>query len=335
MDTFVIPNDRAGLELDEFLCLQYPGLSKGFIRQQIGEGTILLDGAAAVPGRRLRTDQVIMASIDWDRAPARPVAPGVEVPVLYEDESLMVVDKPADLAVEPERWLREKGSLAGALLQMAEDQGTDPDSPLPFRPRLVHRIDKDTTGIVLVAKDLDTERALREAFGQGTIQKTYLALVEGEPFLEDGEERLVDAPIAPVPKKSGRMRVAAEGKPSQTLMSVEERFEGYTLLRCKPLTGRTHQIRVHMNYEGFPLVIDRYYGRRTEFKLSEFKAGYRPKRGMPEKPLMDRLTLHARGIELPPLAGRSEPLHLTSPIPRDFERVLKQLRKVRPHRRRL
>lgn len=334
MDTFVVPDERAGLELDEFVCLQFPGLSKGFVRQQIGEGNVLLDGVLVAPGKRLRASQVVIATIDWDRAPERPVAPGVPVPILYEDESILVVDKPAGLAVEPERWLREKGSLAGALLQMVEERVDDAAPELPFRPRLVHRIDKDTTGIVLVAKDLETERTLRQAFEGQTIKKRYLALVEGEPFLEDGEERIIDEPIAPVPKKSGRMRVAADGKPSRTIMSIAERFDGYTLVRCEPLTGRTHQIRVHMSYEGFPLAVDRHYGRRHEFKLSEFKAGYRPKRGMPEKPLIDRLTLHAHELEVPPLGDRSEPLRITSPIPRDLERVLKQLRKVRPPRRR-
>ena len=105
-------------------------------------------------------------------------------------------------------------------------------------------------------------------------------------------------------------------------------------MRCEPVTGRTHQIRVHLAHEGFPLVIDPFYGRRAAMKLSEFKASYRPKRGMPEKPLMDRLTLHAERVVLPPVGDRAEPLEITSPLPRDYERVLKQLRKVRPPRRR-
>lgn len=334
MDTFVVADERAGLEFDEFVCLQYPGLSKGFIRQQIGAGNILLDGNDATPGKRLRVNQVVMATVDWENAPERPVAPGIEIPVIYEDDDVLVVDKPAGLAVEPERWKREIGSLAGALLQLVEEleEGAPNDGSLAYRPRLVHRIDKDTTGAVLVAKNIEAERALREAFGSATISKRYLALVEGEPFLDDEETMLVDAPIGPVIKKSGRMRVASDGKPSQTRYGIEERFDGYTLLRCEPVTGRTHQIRVHMAHEGFPLVVDKFYGRRSEFKLSEFKAGYRAKRGMTEKPLIDRLTLHAHEIVIPPLGARTEALTVTAPIPRDMERLLKQLRKVRPPR---
>ena len=332
MDTFVVAGERAGLELDEFLCLQYPGLSKGFLRQEIAAGNILLDGMDVVPGKRLRPNQVVIATIDWERAPKRPVAPGVEIPVLHEDEDVLIVNKPHNLAVEPERWMRELGSLAGALLHIVEEREDAGDGGLSFRPRLVHRIDKDTTGAVVVAKNLEAERALRQAFEAGTIRKSYLALVEGEPYLSDGETMLIEHPIGPVLRKSGRMQVANDGKLSKTRVSIAERFDGYTLLRCEPITGRTHQIRVHLSHDGFPLVVDRFYGRRSEFKLSEFKAGYRPKRGLPERPLIDRLTLHAHEVVLPPLGARTEPLEIVAPVPRDLERVLKQLRKVRPSR---
>ncbi len=332
-DTFVVSGERAGLELDEYLCLQYPGLSKGFLRQEIAAGRITLDGTDTMPGKRLRANQVVFASIDWERAPERPVDPGVEVPVIHEDDDVLVVDKPAGLAVEPERWMREVGSLAGALLQIATERDVADDGGLAFRPRLVHRIDKDTTGVVLVAKSLEVERELRRVFESGDISKSYLAFVEGEPNLEDDEAWTIDHPIAPEPRRNGRMRVAGEGKPSQTVVRIAERFDGYTLLECRPITGRTHQIRVHLAHEGFPLVIDPFYGRRNAMKLSEFKAGYRPKRGMPEKPLMDRLTLHAHYIVLPPIGARQEPLTVTSPVPRDFTRLLKQMRKVRPPRR--
>ena len=332
MDTFVVPDERAGLELDEFVCLQFPGLSKGFLRQEIGVGNILLDGVAVQPGKRLRAQQVVIATIDWERAPQRPVAPGVAIPVLHEDEHVLVVDKPADLAVEPERWKRELGSLAGALLQLAEEEENAPDGSLVYRPRLVHRIDKDTTGAVIVAKDIETERALRQAFEAGTISKSYLALVEGEPYLRDDETMMIEHPIGPELRKTGRMRVAADGKPSATRVGYAERFDGFSLLRCEPLTGRTHQIRVHLSHEGFPLVVDPYYGRRSEFKLSEFKASYRPKRGQTERPLIDRLTLHAHEVVLPPLGERTEELRVVAPVPKDLARVLKQLRKIRPSR---
>src|SRR5690606_39268941 len=146
--------------------------------------------------------------------PDAPEAPRVELPVLYEDEEVLVVDKPPGLAVEPERWERGNACVAGALLELALGRsGIDaavPDEPtagLDFRPRLVHRIDKDTSGALLVAKALEAERRLREAFEERRIEKVYLALVEGEHPLEDGDTDVIDLPIAPDLRRSGKMRV--------------------------------------------------------------------------------------------------------------------------------
>jgi RluA family pseudouridine synthase len=196
----------------------------------------------------------------------------------------------------------------------------------------VHRIDKDTTGLVLVAKTLEAERALREAFEAGRVRKRYIALTEGEHPAVDGASQLIDRPIAPDPRKSGRMTIAADGKAAQTRVSVAQRFEGYSLLYCEPLTGRTHQIRVHLASEGFPLAVDPQYGRRERLMLSELKRGYRAKRGAVERPLIDRLTLHAERLAFPRPSGAGE-VSVESPMPKDFTRVLKQLAKVRPFHR--
>jgi len=335
----VIPEERAGLELDEFLCLVFPFANKGFLRRQVRDGAVLVDGSAARPSQRLRLEQVVTVDFDAEESPVSPVAPHERVPILYEDERVLVVDKPASLAVEPERWRRDAACLSGALLAEAIDRvgGLDEEHEpaeggLEWRPRLVHRIDKDTSGCVLVAKDLEAERSLRTAFEEGRIEKDYLALAEGEWFEE--EPRVIDEPIAPGPRRSGRMVVREGGKPSRTRVVPEERFRGYTLLRCSPLTGRTHQIRVHLSEAGFPLVVDPLYGRRDELKLSEFKYGYRPKRGAPERALLERLALHAWRITFPDLADPAgAPRTVEAPVPADLERVLKQMRKVRRPRR--
>ena len=178
------------------------------------------------------------------------------------------------------------------------------------------------------------------------MHKRYLALVEGELPLGDGEAMLIDRPVGPEPRRSGRMRVDAAGKPSRTRVEVAERFGGYTWARCEPLTGRTHQIRVHLASEGFPLAVDPQYGRRDELLLSSLKANYRAKPGRTERPLLDRLSLHASEIgwraplELPADAGSAEPgpapagelapLRVEAPLPKDLARTLKQLAKVRP-----
>lgn len=307
------------MELDEFLCLSFPLLNKRFLRRQVREGRILVDGNPASPSQRLHPDQVLSLDIDDETLPVdAPPAPTVELPVLLDDDGVLAIDKPAGLAVEPDRWQKDRPSLIVSLL--ATEEG---------RPRIVHRLDRDTTGVLLVARTVEAERRLREAFDAGVVTKTYLALVEGEHPLADGEEELVELPIAPDAKKSGRMRSHADGKPARTRIRVETRYHGYTLMRCEPLTGRTHQIRVHLRELGFPLVVDPTYGRRKALALSEFKRDYRKKRGHVEHPLIDRLTLHAFSIEFPSSTG--ERVRVESPIPRDLARVLKQLAKVRPY----
>jgi len=341
-DHIVVKRERHGIELDEFICLLYPLLNKGFVRRQIHEGRVLVDGQRVLPSRHLRGDQVVSIDIDEDAVdmPQAPVAPVLALDVLYEDDEVLVVDKPAGLPVEPERWERGSACLSGGLLELAlHRSGIDPDAVeelsegLGFRPRLVHRIDKGTSGAILVAKTLETERSLREAFAAGGIEKNYLALVEGEYPLADGESELIDLPIGPDRRKSGRMQIdEARGKASATVVQVEERFHGYTLLRCEPRTGRTHQIRVHLAATGFPLVVDRTYGRRDALSLSEIKRNYRPKRGRSESPLIDRLTLHAQRLGFPDASGQRHVVE--APLPKDYARVLKQLAKVRPFTKR-
>ena len=340
-DHIVVPRERHGIELDEFLCLLYPLLNKGFLRGLIRDGMVLLDGAKTLHSKHLRTDQVVSIDINEDpeTLPQRPVAPVLELDVLYEDEDVMVVDKPAGLPVEPERWAKGNACLSGALLDLAlkrshvdVEHAAQAAEGMDFRPRLVHRIDKDTTGAVLVAKNIESERRLREAFAEGTVHKSYLALVEGEYPLLDGQSTTIDLPIGPDHRKSGRMRVDEKGgKASRTQVQVEQRFSGFTLMRCAPLTGRTHQIRVHLSATGFPLVVDASYGRRTSLALSEIKRNYRPKRGGCESPLIARLTLHAERIAFPDRTGQLQ--QVQAPLPKDFTRVLKQMTKVRPPRR--
>lgn len=339
-DHIVVPRERHGIELDEFLCLLYPLLNKGFLRGHIRDGKVLLDGQKTVPSTHLRTNQVISIDIDEqsDAIPVAPVAPRIEIEVLYEDDEVMVVDKPAGLPVEPERWERGNACLSGALLELALkrsdielDGASNPSEALDFRPRLVHRIDKGTSGAVLVAKTLEAERRLRDAFAEGGIHKSYLALVEGEYPLRDGESDVIDLPIGPDRRKSGRMTVVEKGgKPSQTRVTVEEPFQGFTLLRCEPITGRTHQIRVHLAYTGFSLAVDSVYGRRDNLPLSEIKSSYRVKRGRKESPLIERLTLHAHRLAFPDSQGAKH--EVEAPLPKDYQRVLKQLAKVRPAR---
>jgi 23S rRNA pseudouridine1911/1915/1917 synthase len=337
-ETIVVPWERAGLELDEFLCLHFPELNKGSLRRAVREGLILLDGMRASPSQRLRADQVLLVDLDELETPLAPVAPEAALPILFEDEDLLVVDKPAGLAVEPERWARGAASLAGALLAMARARSAAGDAeeasgPLALRLRAVHRLDKDTSGALVVAKHLEAERALRLAFEEDRVHKTYWALVEGELPLVDGAEEEIELALGPDEKRSGRMVVdPAGGKPARTRIAVLRRFRGFTWLACRPLSGRTHQIRVHLAARGFPLAVDPLYGRRSELFLSEVKAGYRAKRGRPERPLVARLTLHAAALEFPSPRAAARTIRVEAPLAKDLAQLLKQLAKVRAFR---
>jgi RluA family pseudouridine synthase len=246
--------------------------------------------------------------------------------VLHEDEHVLAVDKPPHLACEPDRWDATRGHLLDSLdAQFAARE-------VPPSLRIVHRLDRDTSGVMLVAKTLEAERGLREAFEAQRVLKSYLALVEGEFSLADGASESIDLPLGPDSKRSGRIAVKHDGKPSCTEVSVEQRFRGFTLLRCRPLTGRTHQIRVHLAARGFPLVVDATYGRRKAFSLSEFKPGYRKKPGRAEPALIDRSSLHSAQVTFPTIEDSARTLTVDAPLPRDFVRVLKQLAKFRPIR---
>lgn len=353
-EVHVVPDEAAGSELDEYLCLLYPGVTKGALRRLVRDGQISLDGAEVHPSTRLRRHQVILCQFDPDTLPRRKVAADLSgISVLFESDEILAIQKPPAIAVEPERWAAEEPCLADAARALEAHCAPGADG-LPVRLRTLHRLDKGTSGVLLMAKNIDAERRLRGAFAEGRVAKRYLALVEGCPNLADGERATIDKGLGPDPRKSGRMRIDAKGKPSVTEYEVVERFHGFSLLACYPHTGRTHQIRVHLSAEGFPLLVDPVYGRRSEFLLSEVKRDYKLKPGRTERSLIDHLTLHAEAIAIPtsgvaeaqsppdfePFEGvvqqgehceRGEWSEIRAPLPASFERVLKQLRKVRPH----
>jgi len=327
-----IADEQAGIELDEFLVSAFPNLAKAQLRQVVREGKVLVNGAPIPPSRRLRSSDVVsvlLADEDEDamaEQAGQALRERLELGLLYEDEHVIAVDKPPHLACEPDRWDATRGHLLDSLDAQLLSRAQPPSL------RIVHRLDRETSGVMLVAKTLDAERELRTAFDTQQVRKSYLALVEGEFTPASGDSETIDLPLGPDGRRSGRVAVQHAGKPSQTEVRVEQRFKGFTLLRCRPLTGRTHQIRVHLAARGFPLVVDAMYGRRKSFLLSEFKAGYRKKPGRPEPALIDRSSLHSASISFPAVGETARTLSVEAPLPRDFLRVLKQLAKFRPIR---
>lgn len=247
-----------------------------------------------------------------------------EIPVLFEDEHLLALDKPAGLLTSPDRYDPNRPNLMKLL-----HSGIAAAKPWARERNLTylsnaHRLDFETSGIILLAKSKPALVTLANLFGSEKPLKQYLALVSGEPPEEKFE---VDAKLAPHPVKIGLMRVDPKnGKKSKTLFDVLEDFPrfGYALLKCTPLTGRTHQIRVHAAHAGLRIVGDRLYGGKPLW-LSRLKRDYRLKPGREERPLISRVALHAEELSLPhPVTG--ETLAITSPWPKDLKVGVKYLR---------
>jgi RluA family pseudouridine synthase len=248
--------------------------------------------------------------------------------VLHDDADVIAVEKPAGLAVIPGR-----GESEDLLHRLAEQIGLPASGSADPRLRIVHRLDKDTSGVMLLAKHIGAQRALSEQFQNNLIRKEYLALVVGRPQSSEGE---IDAPLAPHPNSSRHMAVSKHGRPARTGWRVEERFRHFALLRVFPKTGKTHQIRVHLAHIGLPLAIDPLYNPPrggeagallppTGIFLSHFKRDYRPTRGQDERPLIDRLTLHAEKLTFTHPNGTT--MTIECPPPKDFRALLAQLRR--------
>lgn len=246
-----------------------------------------------------------------------------EIPILFEDEHLLAVDKPSGLLTSPDRYDRERPNLM-KLLHAGIAEGK-PWTLVHQRGYLAnaHRLDFETSGIILLAKSKPVLVALANQFGSNKPLKHYVALVNGAPP-EDTFE--VDAKIGPHPGRPGLMRIdPRHGKKSRTRFTVLEKFRNHTLLRCEPVTGRTHQIRIHLRSMRLPIVGDALY-HGAPLKLSRLKRRYTLKEGETEKPLMARVALHAEELTLPhPLTG--ETVAIKSPWPKDFAVAVKYLRR--------
>jgi len=234
------------------------------------------------------------------------------IEILHEDEALLVLNKPAGLPVIPEHWHPDWPCLQS----IANEQ-------LGTRVFVAHRIDMETSGVVLLAKNAEAHRELCRQFAAHEVEKIYWALVQGEV---QSEEQTIDLPLSPHPKKPGVTIVNKQGKPAITHCRVLERFRGYTWVEVKPQTGRQHQIRVHLKALGHPLLVDALYANTEAFFLSALKSNYRRKEHEAEPAIIHRLTLHARqlGIFHP---DKKERTAFSAEAPKDFNAVLKHLRK--------
>jgi 23S rRNA pseudouridine1911/1915/1917 synthase len=245
-----------------------------------------------------------------------------EIPVLFEDDHLLALDKPSGLPTSPDRYDPQRPNLMKLLhTAIAAGKSWARERGLDYLMN-AHRLEGEASGVILLAKNKPTLIALANLFGSEKPLKKYVALVHGSPPEDQFE---IDAKLAPHPLKIGLMRVDAQnGKKSKTRFEVLERFSGYTLMKCEPLTGRTHQIHAHLRHAGLPIVGDEIYGGKKLW-LSRLKRDYRLKPGREERPLISRVALHAESLALPhPVTGQT--VTITAPWPKDIQVALKYLR---------
>jgi 23S rRNA pseudouridine955/2504/2580 synthase/23S rRNA pseudouridine1911/1915/1917 synthase len=243
--------------------------------------------------------------------------------IIWQTDRLVAVHKPAGLAAIPGR--AETDSVLEQIAQLLGIPWKGTEDP---RVRVVHRLDKETSGVMLFAKDKDAQRHLSHQFQNNRVEKEYLAICMGRPPGKEGE---IDAPMCVNPAAKTKMMVSeAHGRPAKTAWRVEGSFGQYHLIRAFPKTGKTHQIRVHLKSIGLPLAVDPLYnpvrppGEPGVF-LSRFKRDYRPTAGEEERPLIDRLTLHAEKLRFEDLDGKR--VELIAEPPKDFRATVNQLRR--------
>ena len=306
----VLPASAAGLRLDKALSERFPEHSRTIVAGWIEAGRVTVDGVP-LPGKtkvrggeRVRVDVPPPAATDLVPED-RPLA------VLFEDEAVLVLDKPSGLTVHPGSGQKD-GTLANALVFHLRNLPTVGGHD---RPGIVHRLDKDTSGVMLVAKTEAAHRALSRQFAAREVHKEYLAVVHGTVT---GERGRIDLPLGRSSAGRTKMAVRVEGgRPSVTEWKVEERLARHTVVRCFPHTGRTHQIRVHLLSEDHPIVGDPVYGWKSS----------------PGDDLATRLLLHAHRIAFThPTTGAA--LTFVAPLPPAFVAALAALRALPPEPRR-
>lgn len=320
----VVERDRSGVRLHDLLAGAWPDAHRGDIRQLVASGEVSVNGDACVSDRKLRLGDVVMVqnppSSRRGGASRRPAVD--DLTVLAESATALVVAKPAGTPSVPSRHGDERG-VHGRLqdLRPADDL------------RIVHRLDRDTSGCLVLAKGLEAARHLDLQLRERLVHKTYVALVGGVPHQD---AFAVDAWLGPDRRRPG-MVVASDRekkgfREAHTDVCVERRFRRHALLTLHPKTGRGHQLRVHLQSIGHPIVADEDYG-GERLLLSRLKPDYKQRKGVAERPLLQRMFLHAKGVRFRDLDGVE--LDVEAPLPDDLTVALRHVEKHasarRPH----
>jgi 23S rRNA pseudouridine1911/1915/1917 synthase len=295
--TTELTGDRAGERLDVFVARMLPALTRSRAQRLIAVGRVTVDGAPSRASHPLKAGQRVTVDVPPpDDAGAKPEQ--IPLDVLYEDADLLAVNKPAGMTVHPSPG-HASSTLVNAILAHCDDLSGIGGV---MRPGIVHRLDRDTSGVILVAKNDAAHNALARQLKERRVGKVYLALVEGTPKPPRG---VIDAPIARDPRNRQRMAIVEGGRESVTAYEVVERFAHVSLVEARPKTGRTHQIRVHLAAIGHPIIGDRLYGRAS--------------------PLVARHFLHAARITFDH-PRTNEQMTIEAPLAADLESAIARLR---------
>lgn len=307
-----------GQRLDAFLVERFPQFSRMHLQRAIEAGGALVNHAPAKSSHKLRpTDVVTFTLPDLPRAGPQPE--DIPLEILYEDNHLAAINKPPGMVAHPAKghW---RGTLAAALVHHFQQLSTTGGAT---RPGIVHRLDRDTSGVILAAKTDAAHLHLANQFERREVAKEYLAIVVGAPPLD---RDVIDRPIGPHPYQREKMAIRHDhpaARTAQSFYEVRERFRGYTLLAIRPQTGRTHQIRVHLASLGCPVLCDRLYGGRAKITRGEIRD-----RRENDQILLARQALHAARLQLTHPATAT-PLSIQAPLPTDLETTLAALRQAK------
>ena len=312
----IVKNRIDGLRLDQYLVSVFSEHSRSVLQRGIESGLVLVNGKPAKPSQKLRLgDQVRV----WPPKPDHdlPVPEDIQLDVLFEDDFLAVINKPADMVVHPAKghW---SGTLVNALhFRFGSLSALNGD----YRPGIVHRLDRDTSGVIMIAKDEATHRDLSGQFERRTVFKEYVAITAGTL---DRDSDYIQGRIKRHPHDRVKMAVTdeEEGKEACSYYEVIERFLGFSFCRINPRTGRTHQIRVHLASIGCPVLADKVYGGRDCLRLSDLIPNLPAQQ---DEILMPRQALHAHRLRFRH-PRRGQWVEAEAPLPLEFERTLAALR---------
>jgi 23S rRNA pseudouridine1911/1915/1917 synthase len=315
--TILVPEESSGERLDLFLAKAQADLSRSRLQGLIRDGHVLVNGQAGRVSHRVQPGDAVTLDAPETRPGITVGAEAIPLVIVYEDDAIIVVDKPAGLVVHPGAGVRD-GTLVNALLHHAPEMAGVGG---PGRPGIVHRLDKDTSGLLVAARTERAYRVLIERMRERVVKRVYRAIVWGDPRTDSG---VIEGPIGRDPNARTRMAIVRRGgKPARTKWRVLERFGPATSLEVTLETGRTHQIRVHLAHLRHPVVGDAVYGGRTR-KLLSARASERSLHAALLDGLL-RQALHAWKLELAhPITGAR--LRFTSALPDDMNQALELLR---------